>query len=101
MATYAELLGFFADDDLRNKVLVAVIVAADTILNEDAGTTNHANRLIWAKGAYANPTQEAKRMTMAVLAANKSATVQQITDAGDSTVQTNVDAAVNLFATGE
>jgi hypothetical protein len=39
-------------------------------------------------------------MLMALLAANKAASVQDIMGATDATLQTLVDATVNLFATG-
>lgn len=100
MATYAELYNLRNDSALRNKVVVAVIVAAETIMNEDGGTANHANRLIWAGSVFANPGFEADRMFMAVLAANSDLTVTQIQEASDAAIQTNVDAHIDLFATG-
>jgi len=100
MATYAELYSLRNDSALRNRVRVAVIVAADTIRTEDGGTANHTNRVIWAAAVFAAPTTEADRMFMAILAANKDATVAQIQSATDAAIQTKVDAAVDLFATG-
>lgn len=100
MATYQELHELNSDTALKNRVVSAVIIAAETVMSEDGGTTNHANRLVWAKGVFANPTGEAKRMFMAVLAANKDSTVEQITSASDAAIQTNVDAHIDLFADG-
>lgn len=100
MATYEELRQLFSRDALRNQIEVAVIVAAEAIRTEDAGTANHANRLLWAKAAFVNPTAAALKMQMALLAANKAATVAQIIAASDETIQTLVNAAVNLFADG-
>lgn len=100
MATYAELYSLRNDSALRNKVAIAVVVAAETIMNEDGGTANHANRLLWASAVFASPTAEAERMFMAVLAANKDLTTAQIEAATDGAIQTTVDIHVDLFATG-
>lgn len=98
MATYAELYDLRSDSALRNRVLVACAIAAEAIRIEDSGAANHAARLTWSKAVFADPNREAERMLWAVLAANKSATVAQITGASDATIQTAVNAAVNLFA---
>jgi len=100
MATYIELRGLYGNGDLENKVEVACIVAAESIRNEDAGTTNHANRLVWAKSAFSNPNTVAVQMLMALLAANKDLTVAQIEGASDAAIQTAVDNAVDIFADG-
>lgn len=39
----------FQAEELRQRVHGACISAAVDVLNEDAGTANHANRLAWAK----------------------------------------------------
>lgn len=100
MASYTELYGLWSNADLRNKVAVACIVAADMIRTEDVGTTNHANRLIWAKVALASPASQADTMLMAILAQNKALTVTAILGAADSALQTAVNNAVNILATG-
>lgn len=100
MATYAELFSLRNNSDLRNKVTSAVIIAAETVMNELDTVPNHANRLIWAKGVFANPRTETDRMFMAVLAANKDASVAQIEGATDAAIQTNVDDHIDLFADG-
>lgn len=100
MATYSELYNLRNDSALKNKIAIAVIVAAETIVNEDGGTMNHANRMIWASAVFAGPGNEADRMFMAVLAANKDLTTAQIQAASDTAIQTNVDDHIDLFATG-
>ena len=45
-----------------------------------------------------NPKAASQPMLWAVLAANKDTTVQNIINATDSAIQTNVDNAVDLFA---
>ena len=100
MASYEEIFDLRNYSPLKNKVTTAVLIAAETIINEDPGTTNHANRLTWAKKVFTNPRVEADRMFMAMLAANKDATVSNIQNATDASIQTNVDAHIDLFADG-
>lgn len=100
MATYTELFGLRNNSALRNRVTTAVLISAETVMAELDTVPNHANRLLWAKDVFASPSTEADRMFMAVLAANKDATVAQILGASDAAIQANVDAHVDLFATG-
>ena len=100
MATYAELYDLRNDSALKNRVTTACIIAAETIMNEDVGTMNHVNRLLWAKAVFANPSSEAERMFMAILAANSAATVANIQNATDVAIQGNVDDHIDLFADG-
>jgi hypothetical protein len=98
MATYAELITASADATLRDKIRVACVVAAEGVRTESAATANHTERLKWAQKVFMDPSVEALRMTWAVLAQNRAATLAQITGASDAAVQTAVDAAVNVFA---
>lgn len=98
MATYAELLTASADEALVKKIRVACVVAAETVRLEADATQNHAKRLAWAKSVFESPETVAQRMTWAVLAQNRAATLPAILGASDAAVQTAVDAAVNVFA---
>ena len=100
MAIYKDLHGLHNDSALRNRVMVACIIAAETVMNEDGGVANHANRLIWAASVLVNPQAEARRMFMAVLAANKDASVEAIQGASDEQIQANVNDHIDLFAGG-
>ena len=100
MATYFELLQASEHPDVNRRLRVAVIVSAEAVRSENPATTNHTNRLIWAKAVFENPDMEAKRMLWAVLAQNKDATLAQITGASDTTIQGAVDTAIDVFATG-
>lgn len=100
MATYAELLIASENETLRNKVRVACVVAAEVVRTELVSVTNHANRLGWAKSVFESPESVTQRMLWAVLAQNAGASLAAITGASDSTVQTAVNAAVDVFATG-
>jgi hypothetical protein len=100
MATYAELLAAAGNSTLMDKMRVAVIIAADKVRAEDVATPLHAERMLWAKSVFQNPTDAAKSMMWSVLAQNASASSAAILSASDATVQTNVDACVSLFANG-
>ena len=100
MATYTELRGIFDHGELRNRIEVACVVAATAIRSEDAGTTNHANRLVWARHVFSEPSMMSKRMHMALLGTNAGATVATITGVTDANLQTLVNAAVDTFADG-
>lgn len=101
MATYTELYSLMiGQSELKNKITVAIIVAAESIRNEDEATANHANRLIWASQAFLNPSNMAEKMLMAVLASNKDETVSTINSASDEILQTCVNNVIDIFATG-
>jgi hypothetical protein len=100
MASYAELFNLRQDSELLNRVAVACVIAAEKIRTEDVSTANHAARLVWARSAFTSPQTQAIRMWMAVLAANKDATVEAIRAVTDTVLQTKVDAAVDVFLEG-
>lgn len=100
MASYTELYDLHRDqDELLHKIAVALWVSAEMVNNEPPGTTNHANRLIWAAEVLADDgLGHANQMLRAILAVNAGLTVGQITGAADSAIQGKVDAAINLIA---
>ena len=100
MATYQDLRGLFGHNELKNRTEFACLVAAETIRAEAVETTNHANRLIWAKAAFQDPKAAAVPVLKVLLAASKSSTVESITGVEDAALQTLVDAAVDIFADG-
>ena len=65
MANYKDLFDIGQNSELKNKVAVAVAIAADAIRTESDSTDNHANRLIWAKQSFERPTQTAEKMLSA------------------------------------
>lgn len=100
MATYAEIFALNSNLSLKERVSVACVVAAETIRIEADTVGNHANRLLWAKRVFENPMAEAGRMLPVLLAQNRAASAAAIEGATDEALQTAVDAAVNVFATG-
>lgn len=100
MATYTELYELHNDSALKNRVTVACVVAAEVVMNEDPDTGNHINRLLWAASVLASPQAEATRMYWALLAVNKDLTIENIKKATDAQIQSQVEAHIDLFATG-
>lgn len=100
MATLAEIWTLLEHPQLKEKVSAACLIAAEAIRIEDGQTANHANRLKWAKSVLEDPVGAGADMLRAVLAANNTAPLASITGASDATIQSAVNAAVNIFADG-
>lgn len=98
MATYAELLSAFENETLKKRIRVACWVAADIVRAESNATTNHANRMLWAREVFRNPDVVAEQMITAVLAQNRAVALATILAADDAAVQTAVNNAVDLLA---
>lgn len=100
MATYAELTSIVGAGTLRDRLTAAVAVQAEVVRTESGATTNHANRLLWAKAALGDPQGWANKMIWAVMAQNVAATKAQIEGATDAQLLTAVANTVDIFATG-
>ena len=73
--------------------------AARDIESEDAGTANHANRLLWAAKVKANRKAMAREMIADVL---ENATIAAgVATATDSDVAWQVASLIDTYATGE
>ena len=94
MATLLELYGLQNNDDLLQRTAVAGVIAAEQIRTQDPGTPA---RRLWAARLLQDPKGHARPLLWAVLAANASATVAQITGASDATLVSAVQNAVALF----
>ena len=90
MAIYTELYSLISNDGLRNKVRVATVIAAQTLLS---GTPT-ADETDWAASVLQNVKGESDKAFISVLAVNKGATQAAIAAATDAAIQTNVDAIV-------
>ena len=97
MATYAELFELRSNSPLRNRVAVAIIIKAQSLID---GATPTAAQIAWANAALQGPVDKAGEILNYVLAANKDASESQILDASDSAIQTNVDTAVDALIAG-
>ena len=97
MAAYTELFELRSDGPLRNRAAVAVAVKAQDLL---AGGTPTADEVAWADAALKNPLGKANELLNYVLAANKAATVGNITGATDAALQSNIDSAADALIAG-
>ena len=94
MATYLQLIDLQRDVTLRARLMVACVVAAETIRTELPATPNHSARLAWAKAAYLDPAHAANDLVWSVLAQNKGLDPNAIQTASDVALQAAVDAAL-------
>ncbi len=94
MATYTELHGLFGNTEVRNRVEVAAVIAAQGILDGGSATEG---QVAWARSVLATPRAVAVELWAYVLAKNKGAATAAITGASDSSIQSNVDAAAAVL----
>lgn len=99
MATYIETWNLrFVSSNLKCRTAVAVAKAAQDIINESPATTNHANRVIWAKEALLDCMAKAEQMLWPVVS---NATIASAGEsATDSDIQFVVNSNIDSFATG-
>jgi hypothetical protein len=98
---YADMLPLRSSSPLLARFNVAVEVAAHTIFTEPATTTNHDNRIAWAKRAFfqADAVQRYADMIRR-LAVVSDATLQGSGEAiSDVAIQSLVDSYVDQLAT--
>ena len=103
MATLLQIADMYhGGNAFFKRVMGACMKAAWDIINEDAGTDNHANRLVWALdvvSGYAAAEARAKTIFGLVLS---NATIQTSGDAStDNDIQFVVNGFINTVATGE
>lgn len=111
MATYSELfqvIGLEVDGALvlRNKVVAACLIAADTISSGNDDTDPpwdqtagaHDQRVKWAEQAYDGIEDLYDQVFRAVVAANNGETQSGILGASDSAIQSNVNAVIDTLA---
>jgi hypothetical protein len=95
---YNTLVADVGNHILWRRAFVAVLKAASDIRNEDAGTSNHANRLLWAQAVEQDPASAVMEMRYRIM---ENATIQAApTEATDNDVQFVVNLLVDSFATG-
>jgi hypothetical protein len=85
----------YSTPHLSQQTEVAVVTAANNIINEDAGTPDHANRLAWAN--WAVPNSSVAWQSFAWPVANNPSIVQKVTEdpSGQSVPDSDVQFVVN------
>ncbi len=106
MATLQQIYQIrYTTTGLLHRATAAVMHIADYILTTEAGgTTNHANRVIWATQAVGDPLAKALQM-MVHIATNGTIGAEFNPSAGDegvpdADIQFVVETLVNTYATG-
>ena len=100
MATLLQIYDIRYDGGLKKRVIASIAkMAMYIITTESVGTTNHAERVIWAMDALTNTPQAAEKMMWAI-AQNPTISAAFFTDpdAPDSTnvTDTDIDYVVNV-----
>lgn len=94
MATLLELADLSANQDLRRKVRVACVLAAQAQFTASPGTPEGRK---WALAVITDPMTWGNRVLLSVLANNAAATSAQITAATDTTIQNAVNAVASAI----
>ncbi len=97
MATYTELYNYRQDSrysDWAGRVEFAISVSANQIADDPTSTEG---KDAWAVDALSDPSAQRPGFEQFVLAENRTATMDQIFEASDSQIQTNVDKAVTAL----
>ena len=93
MATLQELRSLVNDSDLHEKVEAALIIVVQGILD---GTPN-ADQQRYAAQVFSSTKSEGDKAVMSVLAANSTASKEQIIGATDAAILLNVAAIVDTL----
>jgi len=95
---YNTLVADVGNHILWRQAFVAALKSAADIRNEDAGTDNHANRMVWAQSVEQDPKAMVMEMRYRIM---ENATIQAApTEATDNDVQFVVSSLIDDFATG-
>ena len=96
MATLIELFNMRNESELRNRVAAAGWNSAKNIFTEDAATTNHAERLVWAVKALRD---DGTGGTVGDIFKAAIVLLQDNAAPSDAQVQTAVEQVIDKFAT--
>lgn len=100
MASLEEQVTAAENATLRIKVRAALSVSAEAIRVESGATTNHANRLKFAKVVNFDREKYVIPFLTAAIAQNASSSFAQIVGASDAAIQTAVNNLIDVFADG-
>jgi len=102
MATYLELYTLQSDAPLLQRVTSALNISAVTIFEESPTVINHDRRVLFAKAVTRATLGSDMQLSMLKFLLGKfnAMTVANIQASTDAQIQTAVDNAINLFATG-
>ena len=99
MALTYQVIGAAADDDaFKQRVKGYLGIAGASVFSESVGTTNHANRLIWAEAVLADPSLWASRLSVLVAGQHVAGSASTLATLTDTNIQTAVDGLINYAA---
>lgn len=100
MATYDELatIAETSGSTLQKRIRVAGQMMAGAIVAEPNTTTKHAERLAWARAAFADPDGTARALVWPILYVNQTATKAQLEGASDALILAAVTTVVTALA---
>lgn len=88
MATYTELRDLYGDDALKNRLDIAVTVAAQELMEGATPTTGEQQ---WAASVLRDPRPVTEQALRFLLAKDRTASVSAIQGATDAAIQARVD----------
>lgn len=97
MATYVDLHSLRNDPVLLQRVIIAILVAAETVRTENVSVPFHKNRVAWAQQAIKDPETFSTKILGLLLAQNKALSIEQINGVSDVNLQTAVDSLINTL----
>lgn len=82
-------------NDIWKKLMIALCVVAEEVVNEDPATPKHDARLSWARGVLRGPSGEVTQALWMLVAKYKDTTVQAIYNVSDEQMTTLVRNLLN------
>lgn len=105
MTDYKDIRKMYTNAAMRDRVAVAIAVAADKIRTEkdsDGGFARdpkaRARRVAWAKAVLGKTETQVNRFWQAILASNHKKDITEIAGWTDEAVQTEVESLVDFFS---
>ena len=93
MATNLQIYNTAQSPQLSARILGGLYKAASNVRAEDAGTTNHANRVLWANAVMKEDVNGVMCKRYKILCAQNAT----IAAAGDSATDNDIDYVIALF----
>lgn len=96
--TYLTRFDLINNGQFRNRLQMALWIAASDVLKEAANTTNHSNRLEWAKDALQHVSDATEMQAVAVRATTNASIGANGNDSTDGDIQFVVNSLIDELA---
>ena len=98
MTDYDQIYKTAKNEDFLGRIDIAVVKAAEAIINESDQTANHANRYAWSRNAIEAPREKTLALRWRIL---MNPTIQtNMNQSPDADIQFVVNGMIDYFATG-